>query len=274
MRLSCYVAAALCSALVVVPAYTGQASIDLRSFAGTWTEDVAQRAAAPSTLNYTFTQESDGFITIVRAGVDLRDRVRFDGADYATTGVPGRTAAWLKVSGTTYETMIKRDGVVIAKGRWILSDGGKHLKQETTPRRVDGKEITSVADYVRVSGGGDSLLGEWKPVATQSSVPDQFTLVPLDENTLRMSFSGTPSTFTIRPDRREYPITGPNSLPGMVSSTEVIDSRSLRRITLRDHQPLFETVMTLSPDGKRMTLTSRADGSTDAPTVSVYSKKD
>ena len=110
--------------------------------------------------------------------------------------------------------------------------------------------------------------------ATRSAEPDQFTLVPLDETTLRMSFSSSPNAFTIRLDGREYPITGLNSLPGMVSSTEAIDSRSVRRTTLRDRQPLLQTVMTVSPDGTRMTLTSHTVGSTDAPTVSVYTRKD
>ena len=173
MCLARSLAAVLLSAVVFAPVSGQQPRLDLRSFVGTWTEDVTQRRAVTSGLTYTFSQEADGFITIVRAGVDLRDRVRFDGKDYETAGVPGRAVS-----------------------------------------------------------------------------------------------------MTIRPDGQEYAATGPNSLPGMTTSAEAIDTRSFRRTTLREHKPLFETVMTLSSDGKRLTVTSRPTGTTDIPTMFVYNRQD
>jgi hypothetical protein len=274
MRLSRSLAAVLLSAVVAAPVSGRQSRLDLRSFVGTWTEDVTQRRAVTSGLTYTFSQEADGFITIVRAGVDLRDRVRFDGKDYETAGVPGRTVSWIKVSNTTFETEVKRDGTVAAKGKWILSEGGKRLRQETTPRRVDEKNVTNVSEYVRISGEGNSLIGEWKPIASQSPEADQFVLSLIDETTLKMLYPRNQGTITIRPDGQEYAATGPNSLPGMTTSAEAIDTRSLRRTTLREHKPLFETVMTLSSDGKRLTVTSRTIGTTDVPTVFVYNRQD
>jgi hypothetical protein len=274
MCLARSLAAVLLSAVVFAPVSGQQPRLDLRSFVGTWTEDVAQRRAVTSGLTYTFSQEADGFITIVRAGVDLRDRVRFDGKDYETAGVPGRAVSWVKVSDTTYETVVKRDGAFVAKGRWILSEGGKRLRQETTPRRVDEKTVTNVSEYVRISGEGNSLIGEWKPIASQSPEADQFVLSVIDETTLKMLYPRNQSTTTIRPDGQEYATTGPNSLPGMTTSAEAIDARSLRRTTLREHKPLFETVMTLSSDGKRLTVTSRPTGTTDMPTAFVYNRQD
>jgi hypothetical protein len=274
MRSSRFLATVLLSAVVVAPVYGRQPRLDLRSFVGTWTEDVTQRRAVTSGLTYAFSQEPDGLITIVRAGVDLRDRVRFDGKDYETAGVPGRTVSWIKVSDTTYETTVKRDGALVAKGRWILSEGGKRLTQETTPGRVDEKIVTNVSEYVRISGEGNSLIGEWKPIASQSPEADQFVLSVIDETTLKMLYPRNQRTITISLDGKEYPATGPNSLPGMTSSAEAIDARSLRRTTLREHKPLFETVMTVSSDGKRLTVTSRTIGTTDVPAVFVYNKED
>ena len=274
MRVWRSLAAVLLSAVLVAPVAGRQPRLDLQSFVGTWTEDVTQRRAVTSGLTYTFSHEADGFITIVRAGVDLRDRVRFDGNDYETAGVPGRTVSWIKVSDTTYETAVKRDGAFVAKGRWILSEDGKRLRQETSPRRVDGKTVTNVSEYVRISGEGNSLIGEWKPIASHSPEADQFELSLTDETALTMRYPRNQTTITIRPDGQEYTTTGPNSLPGMTTSAEAIDARSFRRTTLREHKPLFETVMTLSSDGKRLTVTSRPIGNTDMPTVFVYNRQD
>jgi hypothetical protein len=274
MRWSGSLVAALLSVVVVAPVYSRQPRVDLPSFVGTWTEDVTQRRAVTSGLAYTFTQEPDGFVTIARAGVDLRDRVRFDGKDYETPGVPGRTVSWIKISDAAYKTTIKRDGARVAKGRWILSEGGKRLRQETTPSRVDDKNVTNAADYVRISGEGNSLIGEWKPIAAQAGEPDQLVLSLIDETTLKMLYPRNQGTFTIRPDGKEYPLTGPRSLPGTTTLAEVIDARSLRRTTLRDHKPLFETVMSVSSDGKRLTVTSRTIGTTEVPAVFVYNKHD
>ena len=61
------------------------AATDLRVFVGTWEENQSKsRSFISSALTYTFTAEPDGFITIVRGKVQLRDRVRMDGKDYPT----------------------------------------------------------------------------------------------------------------------------------------------------------------------------------------------
>jgi hypothetical protein len=114
----------------------------------------------------------------------------------------------------------------------------------------------------------------WKPIAAQSAEPDQFVVSLIGDTTIRVLYPRNQNTFTIQPDGKEYPGTGPASWPGTTTLSEAIDSRSVRRTTLRDHKALFETVMTVSPDGKRLTVTSRTFGATEAPAVFVYNKQD
>jgi len=64
------------------------ADTDLRAFVGTWRENQSKsRPFISGALTYTFTAEPNGFVTIVRGNVPLRDTVRFDGKDYPTPGV-------------------------------------------------------------------------------------------------------------------------------------------------------------------------------------------
>jgi hypothetical protein len=75
---------------------------------------------------------------------------------------------------------IKRDGALVAKNRWVISEGGKRLTQEATPVRIDDKNVTNVTEYVRTSGGGNSLIGVWKPVSFEAGEQDLFVVTLIE----------------------------------------------------------------------------------------------
>jgi|RhiMethySRZTD1v2_1073278.scaffolds.fasta_scaffold127309_2 hypothetical protein len=251
------------------------AATDLRVFVGTWKENQSKsRSFISSALTYTFTSEPDGFITIVRGGVQLRDRVRMDGKEYQTPGVEGRTVSWVKANAMLYNSTIKRDGALVATARWILSAGGKHLRQETMPVRANGDNDTNIIEYVRTSGDGDTLLGEWKPVSTRSAVPDSF-VITLFGDELSVFYPKYGSTlYTMRLDGKRYPLNGPNALPGTTTAAQALAMRSLRRTTFRAEKPTLEIVMTVSADGNTMTVTTHAPDSSNEPSLFVYEKRD
>jgi hypothetical protein len=56
------------------------------------------------------------------------------------------------------------------------------------------------------------------------------------------------------------------------ASAEALGRRSLRRTTVRAGAPIQETVMTVSPDGRTLTVTSRRPGSSDLPAIVTYEK--
>jgi hypothetical protein len=256
------------------PLATYSADIDLQAFIGTWKQNSAKsRTSISSTLTYTFSQEADGFITIVRGGVQLRDRVRLDGKDYPTPDIPGRTVSWTKVDNKTYETTIKRNGVLLARARWMLSEDGKRLIHETTPTRVDDQSVTNTIEYVRTAGASNSLIGEWKPVASRPGEADLFVVTFIDGDALKVFYPRNQGSYTIRPDGKEYALTGMNALPDTTTSAEVLSPSSLRRMTLRAHTPIFEAVMTVSSDGKTLTVTTHRHGSPDQPSVFLYEKQ-
>jgi hypothetical protein len=256
---------------VNVPAKTAQQSgVDLKAFVGSWTQDPARsRGTISKDLTYTFSQEADGFIEIVRGRVQLRDRVRFDGNDYPTPDIPGRTTSWTRVSDTTYETTIKNGGVV-ARGRWTLSADGRRLTQETT--RTQPQADTNVIEYIRTSGSGTSLIGVWEPVSSTSSVPESFVVTLSDATTLCVSFR-TCVKYTMRPDGQEYDARS-DGFPDTKAVVSALGARALERTTFRGPTPMLEAVWTLSADGRTLTVTSRTVGSSDEPRVFVYERQE
>jgi hypothetical protein len=251
------------------------AATNLRVFVGTWKQNQSKsRSFISSALTYTFSAEPDGFISIVRRGVQLRDRVRMDDKDYPTPGVEGRTVSWTKVNEILYESTIKRNGALLGTARWILSDAGKQLRQETTPVRANGDNDINIIQYVRISGDGATLLGEWKPVSTWSAVPDSF-VITLTGDELSVFYPKYGSTlYTMRLDGKRYPLTGPNALPGTTTAAQALGMRSLRRTTFRAEKPTLGTAMTVSADGNTMTVTTHAPDSSDEPSLFVYEKQD
>jgi len=273
MRLCVTVAAAPLFLIAFAAGTAHSAEVELQAFVGTWQENPAKsHHVISSALTYTFAEETDGFVTIVRGGTPLRDRVRFDGKDYPTPGFAGRAVSWIKTGGMTYETTIKQDAALIGRAKWSVSDGGKRLTQETVPVRIDGQNDINIIEYVRESGESNSLIGTWKPLSSRNLVPDLFVLTLKETGELNFSYPKNKSSFTIRPDGKEYPLT--NAPPEMTSSAEAIGPRTLRRTTFRQHTRASEAVITVSADGKNLTVTSQIGGGSDEPSVTVYEKQD
>ena len=269
----CVIVNAAALFLIVCADTAHSAEVELRAFAGTWQENPAKsHRAISSALTYTFAEEADGFVTIVRGGIQLRDRVRFDGKDYPTPGMAGRTVSWTNIDGKTYETTIKKDGVLLGRGKWTLSDGGKRLTQETVPTRADGQNDTNIIEYRRESGEGNSLIGTWKPVSSRSVVPDLFTVTATQSGELKVFYPKNQSSYLMRLDGKEYPLT--NAPPEMTSSAEAIGQRTLRRTTFGQHTRVSEVVIAVSADGKTLTTTFQMSGSPNEPSVTVYEKQD
>ena len=255
----------------IPPAGAGhQAAVDLKAFVGSWTQNPARsRGSISKDLTYTFSQEADGFITIVRGRVQLRDRVRFDGNEYPTPDIPGRTTSWTQVSNTVYETTIRNASGLVARGKWTISADGRHLTQETT--RILPQPDTNVTEYIRTYGSGASLIGVWEPVSSTSSVPESFVVTLADVTTLSVSFrSGV--KYLMRPDGQEYDARS-GEFPGMKAVVTGLGARALQRTTFRGRSPMLEAVWTVSSDGRTLTVTSRTVGSSDEPRVFVYERQ-
>jgi hypothetical protein len=271
LRLTWFGVVATAAVLVCV---THAADTDIHAFVGTWKENPAKsRHFISPTLTYTFTAEPDGFVSIVRANTPVHDRVRMDGKDYPGSGSRGQTVSWARVSDTVFESTIKRDGTLIASARWVLSDGGTHLRQETMPVRANGEDGTGVIEYVRTIGEGNTLIGEWKPLSTRGAAPDLFTVTLVNDELQVFYPKYGFVVYTMRLDAKRYPLTSPNAAPGSMSASEGLGARTVRHVTFLGEKPTLEAEMTVSPDGETMTVITRPPGSTDGASVIVYEKQ-
>jgi hypothetical protein len=265
--------AAIC--LFVAAVHAQPVGVDVEAFAGTWKENLAKtRKSISPTLTYAFSEDDDGYVLVVRGGVQLRDRVRFDGQDHPTPEIPGRSVSWTKIADTTYVTTIKRNGSVVENGRWTLSDGGKRLTQASTPRRDDDQNVTNVMEYIRIAGEGNSLLGEWQPISSRAGEADLLVVTVIDAGALKVFYPRNKNTSTIRLDGKEYTLPAERSLQAMTTSADVLGPRAVRTTTLQAHAPIFESSWVVSSDGKTLTVMTSRPGTSEEPSVFVYEKQE
>lgn len=273
MRLCC--CRLMASVVLAMIATTRAADTDLRAFVGTWKQNQGKSHHAVSgALTYTFTAESDGFVSVVRANTPVHDRVRFDGKDYPASTAPNQTVSWRRLSDTVFQSTIKRDGALLASARWILSDGGRRLTQQTTPVRANGDDDVNVMEYVRSSGEPSSIFGTWTPVSSWTLVPDLFTIT-LVNNELRVFYPKYGFiVYTMRLDGQAYPLAAPNNANAEASSAaESVDTRTIRRTTYQGGRATLQVVMHVSDDGNEMTATISTPGAASAPSIDVYEKQ-
>ena len=121
----------------------------MRAFVGTWQENFAKsHHVISSAFTYSFFEETDAFVTIVRGGTPLRDRVRFDGKDYPVTGdTASDSRSYKRVNPSTLQLTNKKEGKVVAAGKIVVSKDGKTRTVTISGTTSDGKKYKSVGVY-------------------------------------------------------------------------------------------------------------------------------
>jgi hypothetical protein len=185
--------------------------------------------------------------------------VTADGTDQPTPGARYRDTLAVKVvDAKTVEMTDKKGGKVVAVGRATVSADGKTLSTEFTsypeasPQPVTGK--TTVARVAAGPAGAHAISGSWRTekVDTVSTNALTFTLKASADGL--MSSSATGETYDAKFDGKDYPVKGDRA--GAVVSLTKIDDRSIDEATKIGGKVLYVSHMTVSADGKTMTVKS------------------
>ena len=125
---------------------------------GTWTLNVAKSkftpGPAPKSGTRIYAPSGDGIaMTVSQVAADgstspSQSTYKYDGQDYAITGVPGVDMLSLKkVNGTTVNATMKLSGKVVGSTVRSISRHGKVLTLTTHAKSPDGKKYSYVAVY-------------------------------------------------------------------------------------------------------------------------------
>jgi hypothetical protein len=243
-------------------------------FAGTWKENEA-KAKIGSVPGLRFRASADGGLEEVRGSdvAPLVQPVHFDGKQYAVDAGKN-TLAWKQNGQSQFERQIFESGQLVSTRRITISNDGKTLTEVTEQKLQDGTTFLGTTVYSRSSGEGTGLAGIWKPQSRHSNNPQQMTVSAAGANSLRWS-SRAGVTYTAALDDKPVSITGPAVISGTMIAYKRIDDHTLVSTSSRNGVVTANSTLTLSPDGKVLTVTSTQVGPNAGkePSVTVYGKQ-
>lgn len=88
-----------------------------------------------------------------------------------------------------------------------------------------------------------------------------------------LKFSGSNGmAYTYRLDNTPVAIQGPTTIAGTMTAARVVDDHTLEETDSREGVVTGKTTLSVSPDGKTLTITSSPIGATE-PSVQVFEKR-
>jgi hypothetical protein len=249
------VAAAILFASVVAAFAQSEKAGDL-PYAGRWKLNVAKSDFGETTIG--FTKAASGQMQFTAMGMSYDFQV--DGKDYPAFF--GRTATWKQIDPNTWETTFKQDGKLITTDTVKLSAEGKTLTINSKGPKPAGGTFDQTSTYERLSGG-PGLEGKWKTKNVQTTAPTVIELVPSGPDGLAIRIPDFQITCDAKFDGKDYPASGPTVPPGLTLAIAKSGPRSLDISEKLNGKPLVKLSFTASEDGKTLTETGGAVGSSE-----------
>jgi hypothetical protein len=184
-------------------------------------------------------------------------KIKADGQDQKVSGHPYfDTMIITIVDDHSIEQSTKKDGKVNSTSKWTVSADGNTMTQTFSDSSAsNGDPVTGKADATRVAkgpAGSHTVSGSWR-TGKVDSVSDNGLLFSykVDGDTLSMT-TPTGQSYTAKLDGTDAPFQGD---PGISSvSLRRTSKNSIEETDKRDGKVISISVMTISPDGKSMTI--------------------
>lgn len=245
----------------------------LGRFAGTWTEDESKRSFG-STETLKFRADAKGNLEELR-GADAKPLVQpihFDEKPY-TIDASTNSIAWKQIDKTHFERKLFDNGKLLTTREIQLSDDGKTLTEETSRTLNGGKKQVITIKFHRTKGEGQGLAGIWQADSYHSTVPTQWQYSMMGDQLMMVDSTGV--TLMLSPDGKPSDVKGPAVISGTMASLKPVSSDKLEMTQSRQGVTTGKITLTLSGDGKMLTMSAvnLAPNASPQPSVTVFKKQ-
>jgi hypothetical protein len=192
-----------------------------------------------------------------------------DGKDNMTPW--GMSIAWKQANPKKWEFVEKTNGKVTNTGTAMLSDDDKALTLDAKRVKGDGSTSNDSVTFQRVSGG-PGLAGKWKTKNLKTSSPETLSLTAKGSDGLTISLGNEGGVCDAKFDGKDHPATSPVWPSGWTCVIAKSGARGFDVTWRKDGKDMYKSTMTASADGKTLTETGSAAGSSEKFTV-VYDKE-
>ena len=260
-------ASCLSSLAQPTPTFTGS-----QKLSGSWVENQSKRKLGDSAAKLRFQKTADGGLEELRGpeAKPLVQPIRFGAKPYAIDGSVN-TIEWKQIDSRHFERKIFNKDKLQNIRRIEISEDGKTLTQVTQSTPTGGKRSTVTVTNDRVSGGPEGLAGIWKArsVKTSPAPETRYELIGTDGFKFAND-SGASYTFHV--DNKPVAVQGPTVIAGTMVAVRAVDDHTLEETNSREGVVTGKTLISLSADGKTLTITSSSSGGGE-PSVGVFEKR-
>jgi hypothetical protein len=232
--------------LLLVPASLfGQSPFD-----GTWRTNMEQAKFSPKPIVFSL---NNGVYDCSSCSPKIH--VKADGQDQSVTGQAYDTISVREVDAKSIEVTGKKNGKTYFEEARTVSDDGNTLTVKITshPKNSD-QTVTAEVTAIRVGkapAGANGTSGSWRTGKIKASENDLTTTYKLSGDELSMS-TPTGESYTAKLDGKDYPFKGAYSYDSV--SLKRLSARTIEETDKRGGKVIEVAKMTVSPDGKKMTV--------------------
>lgn len=206
---------------------------------------------------YTFSDDGSGPETIVADGTDQ-------------PGIAGTTFSFTVEGPDTWKVVRKKDGRPLLIAIWVLSQDGNTLKDDFTSFGQDGSLSNVKSVYKRAGGSGSGFASTWVSTTITSVEMLHVQAYETDGLSFLDDFQGL--TTNVKFDGKDYPIMGPASVPGFVSTARRVNALTLELTDKFKGRHVDTRDIELSSDLKILTMTVHASESGE-PNILVFERQ-
>ena len=252
--------------LIALCIFTGTSRAADDPFAGKWKLDSSRsefptdtmKVVSAGTNKFTFIFSEPNAETIVTDGTDQ-------------PGIFGTTLSVTVQEPRVWIVVRKSKDRTLLRAVWTLSEDGKTLHDAFTEYRPDGSPFT--VDYDYLSKGGESgFAGTWQSTSEEFVSTYEIQIGPYQGDGFSLADPVAGIDKNLKFDGTDYPNSGPNARPDMLSSGHRISDRSLEVTDKLKGMVQSTDDFELSPDLQTLTETQHHPDQ-DKPTVLVFKRE-
>ncbi len=240
----------VCAMFLTVALSVSALSFAQSPFDGTWRVNMNQSKISPKPLGFYLSQ---GWYHCTTCNPTFDAQA--DGQDHAVAGQAYDTISVKEFDPNTIQVTTKKGGNVDSESTRTVSANGKTLAVKVTSHPMNGGDpvITEVAaSRVGVApGGAHAASGQWKVDKVKQSDNGLLTTYKTNGDEITMS-EPTGETYTAKLDGSDAPVKGAYGYDSV--SLKKINTRSIEETDKRGGQVVDVSTMTVSADGKKMTI--------------------
>ena len=252
--------------LIAVCIITGTSRAADNPFAGKWKLDSSQSQFPADTMKVEFGSANKYTFIFSEPNTET---VAIDGTDQP--GISGTTLSVTEQGPRVWKVVRKREGRPIVSAIWTLSEDGGTLHDLFTGYQPDGSPFTVDFLYQR-KAGGSGFAGTWQSTSEVFVSPYEIQIQPYQGDGLSLIDPVAGVNKSLKFDGTDYPNSGENASPDMLSSGRRISDRRFELTDKLKGQLQSTDDFQLSLDLQTMTETQHGAGQ-GKPTILVFKRE-